>query len=251
MGALSGRQRCTVHLPQGVLPLRWKSAMTSAAAGGLMKAACVLVLASVTDTLAPPRRIPRLLLVDCFDSYTQNVAGWLAEASHARHGGDGPVAAHWPDVVAHDDPALLGALSGDFWPSATTRSCCGDGARGADIPGAAAAAGTYRKIDAGVRDPRGARALASPADDAAAACYRELFYGGAGSFWLDGGGSAASRVAVAGDGRWPFGVRRAATRARRRRDDLARRAGRDDGGAAAGTLRAELAKLEGLAVVDR
>ncbi|KAH8070435.1 4-amino-4-deoxychorismate synthase [Aureococcus anophagefferens] len=210
----------------------------------MARALWLAMLASVTDTLAPPRRIPRLLLVDCFDSYTQNVAGWLAEASHARHGGDGPVAAHWPDVVAHDDPALLGALSGDFWPSATTRSCCGDGARGADIPGAAAAAGTYRKIDVGVRDPRGA--LASPADDAAAACYRELFYGGAGSFWLDGGGSAASRVAVVGDGAGPLGY--ALTHDARPGGGATTWHGGRAGTTAAPlleTLRAELAKLEG------
>ncbi|KAH8044799.1 4-amino-4-deoxychorismate synthase [Aureococcus anophagefferens] len=165
--------------------------MTSAAAGGLKKAACVLVLASVTDTLAPPRRIPRLLLVDCFDSYTQNVAGWLAEASHARHGGDGPVAAHWPDVVAHDDPALLGALSGDFWPSATTRSCSS---------GSTAAAPRRRRRRRRRAGPLGRSRAARP--------------GGGATTWH--GGRAGTTAAPLLE-----------------------------------TLRAELAKLEGLAVVDR
>ncbi|KAH8058539.1 4-amino-4-deoxychorismate synthase [Aureococcus anophagefferens] len=334
----------------------------------MARALWLAMLASVTDTLAPPRRIPRLLLVDCFDSYTQNVAGWLAEASHARHGGDGPVAAHWPDVVAHDDPALLGALragaalrcapaglpvlgvclghqglalhhglaverlgapqhglvaevahddgsrlfagmpqrfratryhsltvaeppadselrvtarcsaSGDvlalehgsaprfgvqFHPSPSRRPRPrhrdelprrrrgGDGARGADIPGAAAAAGTYRKIDVGVRDPRDARA-------ARVARRRR-------------GGGVLPRALLRRRGQLLARRRRlrgvARRRRRRRRGPFGVRAhaARPGGGATtwhggrAGTtaaplletLRAELAKLEGLAVVDR
>ena len=375
--------------------------MTSAAAGGLMKAACgLLVLASVADTLAPPRRIPRLLLVDCFDSYTQNVAGWLAEASHARHGGDGPVAAHWPDVVAHDDPALLGALSGDFlaarYDALVLSPGPGHPSDAASFEGTAAGAALRRapaglpvlgvclghqglalhhglaverlgapqhglvaevahdersRLFAGmpqrfgatryhsltVAEPpadaelrvtarcaasgdvlalehetaprfgvqfhpesvatplgraiatnfldvveaamapgastspappppperiekstsefeiRATRApLAAPADDAAAACYRELFYGGAGSFWLDGGGSAASRVAVVGDGAGPFGY--ALTHAAVPGGGATTWHGGRAGTTAAPlleTLRAELARLEGIAVVDR
>ena len=73
-------------------------------------AVVALACAGVAQGLSLARRIPRVLLVDCFDSYTLNVATWLAEASHARQGGVGPVAAHWPEVVPHDDPALLEAL---------------------------------------------------------------------------------------------------------------------------------------------
>ena len=68
------------------------------------------VLLGCAAALAP-QRAPRVLVVDCHDSYTVNVAQWLAEASAERWGGD--VAAHWPTVVPHDDAAVAAALDAD------------------------------------------------------------------------------------------------------------------------------------------
>ncbi|KAJ1459004.1 ADC synthase [Pelagophyceae sp. CCMP2097] len=66
--------------------------------------ACLAALGLVEPLALRP---PRVLLIDCHDSYTQNVAQWLAAASSHTYGGsDG----HWPLVVQHDDPTLCAAL---------------------------------------------------------------------------------------------------------------------------------------------
>lgn len=54
----------------------------------------------------------KVLLIDCHDSYTQNVAAWLAKGFCEVHGA-GSVRSWWPMVVPHDDEALQERLRDD------------------------------------------------------------------------------------------------------------------------------------------
>lgn len=56
----------------------------------------------------------RMLLIDCHDSYTQNVAAWLASASRDVCGATtASIRDFWPTVIPHDDADLVAALRND------------------------------------------------------------------------------------------------------------------------------------------